>query len=201
MTDQRRSSAASLSRPYLPKPVVEKQGYEFSLNYDMPKSIGKVRAFTGSFAILVRAYAYILANGADGLREVSEGAVANANYVLARVRQAYDIASGLSPMHEFVITGERQKHSCGCTTLDIAKRLIDYGFHPPTVYFPLIVPEAMMVEPTETESRQDLDALADAFHNCRGSQDQSRAAQNSSALYADCQTGRNSGSQKTESQS
>lgn len=153
----------SFLAPYLPKPIVEKQADKFSLNYDRPKSIGKVRAFTGSFAVVVRAYAYILANGADGLREVSEGAVANANYVLAKVRRAYDIASELSPMHEFVITGERQKQNCGCTTLDIAKRLIDYGFHPPTVYFPLIVPEAMMVEPTETESRQDLDALADAF--------------------------------------
>ncbi|HHV42379.1 MAG TPA: aminomethyl-transferring glycine dehydrogenase subunit GcvPB [Clostridiaceae bacterium] len=149
--------------PYLPKPVVVRRQDGFALDYDRPKSIGKVRAFTGSFGIMVRAYAYILANGAEGLKEVSEGAVANANYVLERVREAYDVASEEAPMHEFVITGARQKKGSGCNTHDIAKRLIDYGFHPPTVYFPLIVPEAMMVEPTETESRADLDALADAL--------------------------------------
>lgn len=148
---------------YLPRPTVVKRDGHYTLDYDMPKSVGKVRAYTGSFGILVRAYAYVLSNGAEGLKEVSEGAVANARYILERVRNVYKAASDEPSMHEFVISGIPQKESCGCSTLDIAKRLIDYGFHPPTVYFPLIVPEAMMVEPTETESRADLDAFADAL--------------------------------------
>lgn len=149
--------------PFLPKPIVIKKDGHYALEYDMPKSVGKVRAFTGSFGILVRTYAYVLANGAEGLKEVSEGAVANSRYVLERVRDVYKLASEEPAMHEFVISGIGQKENYGCSTLDIAKRLIDYGFHPPTVYFPLIVPEAMMVEPTETESRMDLDAFADAL--------------------------------------
>ncbi len=149
--------------PYLPTPVVVKKEEGFAFNYDLPKTIGKVRAYSGSFGIMVRTYAYILANGAEGLKEVSEGAVANANYVLERVREAFKVASDEPPMHEFVISGIWQKEKYGCSTLDMAKRLIDYGFHPPTVYFPLIVPEAMMVEPTETESRADLDSLAEAM--------------------------------------
>jgi glycine dehydrogenase subunit 2 len=121
-----------------------------------------VRSFNGNFAVLVRAYAYILANGAEGLREVSQAAVANANYLLARLRGAYDLPYDQPCLHEFVLSGLRQK-ALGCATMDIAKRLIDYGYHPPTVYFPLIVKEAMMIEPTETETREGLEGLADAL--------------------------------------
>jgi glycine dehydrogenase subunit 2 len=149
--------------PFLPVPVLARNadGTCF-LDEDRPLSIGRVRSFHGNFAVLVRAYAYILANGAEGLKEVSEAAVANANYLLRQLRQAYDVPFDQPCMHEFVLSGTRQKEQ-GCSTLDIAKRLIDYGCHPPTVYFPLTVKEAMMVEPTETEDRAGLDRLAEAF--------------------------------------
>ena len=127
-----------------------------------PLSIGRVRAFYGNFGMLVRAYAYILATGAEGLRQVSEAAVTHANYLLHRVRPYFDVPSDQPVLHEFVLSGSRQK-ALGCSTLDIAKRIIDYGFYPPTIYFPLTVKEAMMFEPTETESRESLDALADAM--------------------------------------
>ncbi len=149
--------------PFLPKPVVKKSGENFSLDYDRPQSIGHVRAFTGSFGILIRTYAYILAYGAAGLKEVSEAAVANANYLLSKIRDDYDLPYAEPPMHEFVITGMRQKNENDVKTTDIAKRLIDAGYHPPTIYFPLIVHEAMMVEPTETETLEGLDGMADAF--------------------------------------
>lgn len=151
-------------KPYLPLPVVEKQGDKYTLNYDLPDSIGKVRAYTGSFAIFVRTYAYILAYGRKGLREVSEGAVANANYLFKKVKDVYDAPLDRPVMHEFIITSKLQKEQNGITTLDIAKRLIDFGFHPPTIYFPLIVPEVMMVEPTETETLDGLNGLSDAYH-------------------------------------
>lgn len=149
--------------PFLPVPVIEPAGQgKWRLDEQRPLSIGKVRAFQGSFGILVRAYAYILALGADGLREVSEAAVTHANYLLNKLRSAYDWPYEQPCLHEFVLTGSRQKAS-GCSTLDIAKRLIDYGYHPPTVYFPLTVKEAMMIEPTETETREGLDGLIAAF--------------------------------------
>jgi len=149
--------------PFLPAPVIsEAPDGSLFLDDDRPQSIGRVRSFYGNFGVLVRAYAYILANGAAGLREVSEAAVANANYLLQRLRPAYELPYDQTCMHEFVLSGSRQK-ALGCATLDIAKRLIDYGFHPPTVYFPLTVKEAMMFEPTETEDRASLDALADAM--------------------------------------
>lgn len=149
--------------PFLPAPVLTRasDGTWF-LDDNRPQSIGRIHSFQGNFAILVRAWAYILANGAPGLREVSEAAVANARYLLERLRPAYDVPYTEPCLHEFVISGTRQKAS-GCSTLDIAKRLIDYGFHPPTVYFPLTVKEAMMFEPTESEDRESLDALADAM--------------------------------------
>ncbi|MDD4324365.1 MAG: aminomethyl-transferring glycine dehydrogenase subunit GcvPB [Eubacteriales bacterium] len=150
-------------KKYLPRPVVVKEDDGFTLDYDMPESMGKVRSFIGSFGVLVRTYAYMLRNGVEGLKEVSEGAVANARYLMERVKEYYELPYDEPCMHEFVITSAWQKEKYGIDTNDIAKRLIDYGFHPPTVYFPLIVHEAMMVEPTETETWRDLDALAQAF--------------------------------------
>jgi len=126
------------------------------------RSIGRLGLFHGNFGVLVRAYAYILSLGADGLRAISEAAVLNANYILARLRSAYRLPYNRNCMHEVVISGSRQKAN-GVKTLDIAKRLIDYGFHPPTVYFPLTVDEAMMIEPTESESKETLDAFCDAM--------------------------------------
>ncbi|MFA5586667.1 MAG: aminomethyl-transferring glycine dehydrogenase subunit GcvPB, partial [Saccharofermentanales bacterium] len=149
--------------PYLPKPVIRKEADGYRLDYDRPKSMGKVRSFVGSFGVLVRTYAYILRNGAEGLHEVAEGAVANSTYLRERLKDVYKIPYDTPTMHEFVMTDEWQGKESGVTTLDIAKRLIDYGFHPPTIYFPQIVSNAMMVEPTETETWRDLDQLADAF--------------------------------------
>jgi len=147
--------------PYLPTPVVAKEGEGFVLATP-ERSIGRVGAFYGHFGVLVRAYAYLRTLGAEGLRQVSDNAVINANYVLARLRQAYHLPYDRRCMHEVVFSGSRQRAK-GVRTLDIAKRLIDYGFHPPTVYFPLIVDEALMIEPTETESKEALDAFCDAL--------------------------------------
>jgi len=149
--------------PFLPVPFVEKQDDQFRLVHETEDTIGKVRGFIGSFGIFVRTYAYILANGQDGLKAVSEGAVANSTYMFEKLKNDYKVPTSTKTMHEFIITSEVLKSKYGVNTMDVAKRLIDYGFHPPTVYFPLIVPEAMMVEPTETETREDLDQLIDAF--------------------------------------
>ncbi len=149
---------------YLPGPIVAQGESDGLLHWVMPaKSIGRVKSFYGNFGILVRAYTYIRMHGAEGLRQVSENAVLNANYLQARLRGVYPIPHGdRICMHEFVAQGIL-KDAAGIRTMDIAKRLMDFGFHPPTVYFPLIVPEALMIEPTETESRQTLDAFADAL--------------------------------------
>jgi glycine dehydrogenase subunit 2 len=147
--------------PYLPAPVVETQGQTFRLATP-ERSIGKTTAFHGSFGVLVRALTYIRSLGADGLRAISDNAVINANYVLARLRGAYDLPYDRHCMHEVVFSGSRQRAK-GVKTLDIAKRLIDYGFHPPTIYFPLIVDEALMVEPTESEAKEALDAYCQAM--------------------------------------
>ena len=149
---------------YLPGPIVAQGESDGLLHWIMPaKSIGRVKSFYGNFGILVRAYTYIRMHGAEGLRQVSENAVLNANYLQARLRGVYPIPHGdRICMHEFVAQGIL-KDAAGIRTMDIAKRLMDFGFHPPTVYFPLIVPEALMIEPTETESRQTLDAFADAL--------------------------------------
>ena len=120
------------------------------------KSIGRLHSFHGNFGMHVRAYTYIRMHGAEGLRQVSEDAVLNANYLLASLRDRYDLPYDRTCMHEFVLSGNRQKRN-GVKTLDIAKRLLDFGVHPPTTYFPLIVPEALMIEPTETESKESLD--------------------------------------------
>jgi glycine dehydrogenase subunit 2 len=148
--------------PFLPVPAVVSEGEGYRLDYDRPKSIGKVRGFTGPFGVFVRSYAFIRAYG-PALREMSEAAVLNANYMLARLRDAYDLPFDRLCMHEFVVSARGLKREHGITALDVAKRLMDYGFHPPTIYFPLIVPEALMVEPTETEPKETLDAFCDAM--------------------------------------
>ncbi|MCL6631484.1 MAG: aminomethyl-transferring glycine dehydrogenase subunit GcvPB [Alicyclobacillus herbarius] len=147
--------------PYLPKPVIEQDANgEYRWNWDRPLSIGKVKGFYGNFGVLVRAYAYIRTMGPDGLKRVSEAAVLSANYLMRRLQEAYEIPYKRVCKHEFVMSGVRQKEH-GVKTLDIAKRVLDFGMHPPTVYFPLIVDECMMVEPTDTESLETLDRFAD----------------------------------------
>jgi glycine dehydrogenase subunit 2 len=160
-------SVTSQLEPYLPVPVIvrsEKSGEQtFRLDYDRPKSIGRVRSFFGNVGVLVRAYCYLRTHGPDGLRRVSENAVLNANYLLSRVKDVYPVPQGDRCMHEFVATASPIKGERGIAAMDIAKRLLDYGLHAPTVYFPPIVKEAMMIEPTETESKETLDAFADAL--------------------------------------
>jgi glycine dehydrogenase subunit 2 len=148
--------------PYLPVPAVVRDGERFRLDYDRPKTIGRVRAFTGPFGVFVRSYAFIRAYG-PALKEMSEVAVLNANYLLARLKDAYDLPFERLCMHEFVLGARTLKREHGVMALDVAKRLMDYDFHPPTIYFPLIVPEALMIEPTETEAKETLDAFADAM--------------------------------------
>jgi glycine dehydrogenase subunit 2 len=135
----------------------------FFLDYDQPKSIGQVRSFFGNVGVLVRAYCYIRTHGPDGLRSVSENAVLNANYLLSRVKHILPVPQGNRCMHEFVASASSLKKDKGITAMDIAKRLLDYGFHAPTVYFPLTVPEALMCEPTESESKETLDAFAEVL--------------------------------------
>ena len=148
--------------PFLPKPVVRRNGERFFLDDDRPQSIGKVKAFYGNFAVLVRAYAYIRTMGAEGLRRVAEHAVLNANYVKKQLEPYFDMPYPDPCMHEFVLSGRRQK-KMGVKTMDMAKRLLDFGIHPPTVYFPLIVEEGMMIEPTETESKETLDRFVEVM--------------------------------------
>jgi glycine dehydrogenase subunit 2 len=148
--------------PFLPKPVVTKSGDEYVLDYDRPHSIGRVKLFYGNFGINVRAYTYIRSMGPDGLKAVSEYAVLNANYMMRRLAEYYDLPFDRYCKHEFVLSGKRQK-KLGVRTLDIAKRLLDFGYHPPTIYFPLNVEECIMIEPTETESKETLDAFIDAM--------------------------------------
>jgi glycine dehydrogenase subunit 2 len=148
--------------PFLPVPAVVKDGDSFRLDYDRPKSIGKVRGYTGPFGVFVRSYAYIRSYG-PRLREMSEAAVLNANYLLARLKSAYDLPFDRLCMHEFVLSARSLKREHGISALDVAKRLMDYGFHPPTIYFPLVVPEALMIEPTETEAKETLDEFAEAM--------------------------------------
>jgi glycine dehydrogenase subunit 2 len=148
--------------PYLPTPAIIQTDDGYRLDYDRPRSIGKVRGFYGPFGVFVRSYAFIRAYGPQ-LREMSEAAVLNANYLLALLRDVYELPFDRLCMHEFVLSARRLKREHGATALDVAKRLMDYGFHPPTIYFPLIVPEALMIEPTETETKETLDAFADAL--------------------------------------
>jgi len=148
--------------PFLPKPIVTKQGDQYVLDYDRPQSIGRVKPYYGNFGINVRAYTYIRSMGPDGLKAVTENAVINANYMMRRLAPFYDLPYDRHCKHEFVLSGRRQK-KLGVRTLDIAKRLLDFGYHPPTIYFPLNVEEGMMIEPTETESKETLDAFIDAM--------------------------------------
>jgi len=148
--------------PFLPVPAIVREGDRYGFDYDRPQTIGKVRGFLGPFGVFVRSYAFILAYG-PRLREMSEVAVLNANYLLARLREAYELPYDRLCMHEFVLSARPLKRAHGTTALDVAKRLMDYGFHPPTVYFPLVVPEALMIEPTETEAKETLDSFADAM--------------------------------------
>jgi glycine dehydrogenase subunit 2 len=147
--------------PFLPEPVVVLEDGSYVLSRPQ-QSIGKTMAFHGNFGVLVRAYAYIRSLGADGLRTISENAVINANYLRSRLKDAYQLAYDRTCLHEAVFSAGRQR-ARGVKALDIAKRLIDYGFHPPTIYFPLIVPEALMIEPTESESRESVDAFCEAM--------------------------------------
>ena len=149
-------------QPYLPTPRIEKQGDGFVLNYDYPRSIGRVKAFFGNFGMMVRALSYIYTHGAEGLREATETAVLNARYVSSKMESIYDRPFASDCMHEAIFSHKRQSKT-GVVTLDIAKRLIDYGFHPPTVYFPLVVEGAMLIEPTESVGRADLDAFVEAM--------------------------------------
>jgi glycine dehydrogenase subunit 2 len=159
--------------PYLPRPQVVCRPPAnggpptFELDDDRPKSIGKLRGFQGNYGVFVRTYAYIRSLGAEGLKDISEVAVLNANYVLARLRsevgEHLPLAFGERCMHEFVLSGAPLKKQLGIRTLDLAKRLLDHGMHPPTVYFPLVVDEALLIEPTETETRETLDAFVDAI--------------------------------------
>ena len=141
---------------FLPLPVVEKKEDKYILDYDRPYSIGKVKAFYGNFGIALRAYSYICTMGGEGLKRVSETAVLNANYMMRRLMKDYELPVDRICMHEFVFAG-LLRDNLEVSTLDIAKRLLDYGYHPPTIYFPLIVKNALMIEPTETESLETMD--------------------------------------------
>jgi glycine dehydrogenase subunit 2 len=168
--------------PFLPRPQVVKVASPegraceagrakpdyYDLDFDRPRSIGRLRGFQGNYGVFVRSYAYILSLGGDGLQEASETAVLNANYLLARLKEEgigehLPVAFDRLCMHEFVLSGAPMKRNLGLRTTDLAKRLLDFGFHPPTVYFPLLVDEALLIEPTETETRETLDGFADAI--------------------------------------
>ncbi|NMA66742.1 MAG: aminomethyl-transferring glycine dehydrogenase subunit GcvPB [Clostridiaceae bacterium] len=148
--------------PFLPVPVIEKEDDYYILDYDRPLSIGKIKSFYGNFSVIVKAYSYILSMGPKGLKNASETAVLNANYIRKKLEEFYEIPYNRTCMHEFVLSAVKQAEN-GITALDLAKNLIDMGYHPPTVYFPLIIKEAMMIEPTETESPETLDAFIDAM--------------------------------------
>lgn len=147
---------------FLPTPTVEKDGDRYYLNYNIPHSVGRMKDFYGHFGIMIRAYSYILAMGKDGLKKVSEMAVLNANYLANKLKDYYNIPDNTIFKHEFVMAGLKSEIP-QVTTLDVAKRLLDYGYHPPTIYFPLIVHEALMTEPTETESKETLDEFIEVM--------------------------------------
>lgn len=153
----------SFLKEFLPRPTIDKKETgEYFLDYDRPKSIGKVRGYNGSFAIFVRTFAYIEALGAKGLYDASEGAVANANYIKERLKDIFVLPYDTDVMHEAAMSGIKQKER-GCSTLHMCKRLMDYGLHAPTMYFPNIVEESLMIEPTETEDKASLDAFVEAI--------------------------------------
>lgn len=148
--------------PFLPKPVLIQKGDQFEFDYDRPKSIGRIKPYYGNFGINLRAYTYIRTMGPEGLKKASEYAVLNANYMQEKLKPYYDLPYDTHCKHEFVLSGRKQK-KLGVRTMDIAKRLLDFDYHPPTVYFPLNVEEAMMIEPTETESKETLDGFIDVM--------------------------------------
>ena len=148
--------------PYLPTPVVVESDGEYSLDYDRPQSVGRLHGFYGNFGVHVRAYTYLLGLGDEGVRELSREAILNANYLKGQLKGLFDAPHDRPCMHEFVLSGKNLK-AHGIKTLDVAKRLLDFGVHAPTVYFPLIVEEALMIEPTETETVRNLDYFASAM--------------------------------------
>lgn len=148
--------------PFLPKPQIVKENGKFKLNYDLPQSIGKIHSFYGNFGVLVRALTYIYMCGAEGMRRISENAIISANYILSKLKDEYEIPHYEYCMHEFVLSCDRQKEH-GFNAKDIAKRLLDYGYHAPTIYFPLIVREAMLIEPTETETLEALRGFSETM--------------------------------------
>jgi glycine dehydrogenase subunit 2 len=150
--------------PFLPVPRIIKNKTYFAFNYDKPKSIGKIKAFFGNFPVILKSYIYIYLLGSEGLIDTSQQAVLNANYMLAKLKKNVDVPAGNKCLHEFVISLKSILNN-GLKTIDIAKRLLDYGYYAPTIYFPLIVEEAMMIEPTETESKKTLDKFIDIFTN------------------------------------
>ena len=147
---------------FLPEPVVRKNADGYYFDHDIPESIGKVHSYYGNFALLLRAYVYIRLVGSEGFRKVSEHAIINASYLYSRLKDRFELPYDSPTMHEFVVSAEKQRQR-GVKALDIAKRLLDFGIHPPTVYFPIIIKEALMIEPTETESKEMLDYFADAL--------------------------------------
>lgn len=149
--------------PFLPSPIVVKKGDAYQLDFDRPQSIGRVRSFFGTIGILLRGYYYIRTLGPDGLKELSEIAVLNANYLLSLIQKVYDVPHGNRCMHEFVASAKALRKEKKISAMEVAKRLLDFGFHAPTVYFPLVVPEALMMEPTETESKETLERFADVL--------------------------------------
>lgn len=159
----------SFLEPFLPTPLIGQRGEDgqYFLNYDRPQSIGKIKSFYGNFGVVVKAYTYLIRMGAEGLKEASEKAVLNANYLMNKLAPVYEQPFAGPCKHEFIVTPKPLKDT-GIHTIDIAKRLIDYGYHPPTIYFPLVVDEALMIEPTETESKETLDAFAGAMLKIAG---------------------------------
>ena len=155
-------AVTSRLEPYLPIPRIVNSEESFSFDFNFPKSVGKITTFYGNFGVLVRAFTYIRMHGSTGLAKISRNAILNANYLLKKLEKHYELAYSTTPMHEIVFSAKNQK-KLGVKALDIAKRLLDLGFHAPTIYFPLIVQEALMIEPTDTESIETLDAFADAL--------------------------------------
>jgi glycine dehydrogenase subunit 2 len=153
--------------PFLPAPLIIKTNEGFKLDYDRPKTIGRVRSFFGNVGILLRGYFYIRTLGPDGLKQVSQNAVLNANYLLSLLKDSFDVPHGDRCMHEFVASARTLRRDKKISAMDIGKRLLDFGYHAPTVYFPLVVSEAMMMEPTETESKETLDHFAQTLIKIR----------------------------------
>jgi glycine dehydrogenase subunit 2 len=154
----------AILEPFLPTPVLSRQGDSLTWNFDRPQTVGRVRAYYGNYGMFIRALAYIMANGPDGLRQTTEDAVLNANYIRKGLEDLYELPYKTASMHEVVFSDKRQAAK-GIRTGDIAKRLIDYGFHPYTVSFPMIVSGALMIEPTESESREELDLFVAAMRS------------------------------------